>query len=128
MDVAVVDCSALAAVVFGEDWAAELLPRLRDRRLIAPPLLPFELAQVCAVKIKRYPSQETVLLDQFVAALSAATVALEPVGLDELPQLAGRFDLSCYDAAYLWLALANRAALLTFDAKLAEAYAKATEK
>jgi len=38
--------------------------------------------------------------------------------------LAGQHGLSCYDAAYLWLALAQRAPLVTFDRKLAAAYRK----
>jgi len=38
----------LAAVVFEEDWGAEVVPQLTGRRLIAPALLPFELAQVCS--------------------------------------------------------------------------------
>jgi hypothetical protein len=48
MNATVVDCSALAAVVFEEDWGAEVVPQLTGRRLIAPALLPFELAQVCS--------------------------------------------------------------------------------
>jgi predicted nucleic acid-binding protein len=127
MRVAVVDCSALAAVVFEEDWAAEVVPQLKGRRLIAPALLPFELAQVCSTKMRRHPAQAAVLLDQYVAALGQLSLDLEPVGLDELPELAGRHGLSCYDAAYLWLALAHEAPLVTFDRKLAVAHLKATK-
>jgi len=42
---------------------------LSGRRLIAPALLPFELAQVCSTKMRRQPKQSAALLDQFVAAL-----------------------------------------------------------
>ena len=128
MDATVVDCSSLAAVVFEEDWGAEVVPQLKGRRLIAPALLPFELAQVCSTKMRRYPAQGPALLDQFVAALAYLSLDLEPVGLDELPELAGRHDLSCYDAAYLWLALAHHAPLVTLDRKLAAAYLKATKE
>ena len=128
MNATVVDCSALAAVVFEEDWGAEVVPQLTGRRLIAPALLPFELAQVCSTKMRRHPAPGAVLLDQFVAALAQLSLDLEPVGLDELPELAGRHGLSCYDAAYLWLALAHQVPLVTFDPKLAAAYLKAAKE
>ena len=128
MSATVVDCSALAAVVFEEDWGAEVIPQLKGRRLIAPALLPFELAQVCSTKMRRHPAQGALLLDQFVTALGELSLDLEPVGLDELPALAGRHGLSCYDAAYLWLALAHHAPLVTFDRKLAAAHLKAAKE
>jgi predicted nucleic acid-binding protein len=128
MNATVVDCSALAAVVFEEDWGADALPQLKGGRLIAPALLPFELAQVCSTKMRRHPAKGAVLLDQFVAALAQLNLDLEPVGLDELPELAGRHGLSCYDAAYLWLALAHQAPLVTFDRNLAAAYIKAAKE
>ena len=128
MNATVVDCSALAAVVFEEDWAGEVVPQLKGRRLIAPALLPFELVQVCSTKMQRQPAQSVVLLDQFVAALGELSLDLEPVGFDELPALAERHGLSCCDAAYLWLALAHRAPLVTFDRKLAAAYLEAAKE
>lgn len=128
MSVTVVDCSALAAVVFEEDWGAEVLPQLKGRRLMAPALLPFELAQVCTTKMRRHPAHSAALLEQFVAALGQLDLDLEPVGFDELPLLAERYGLSCYDAAYLWLALAHQVPLVTFDRKLAAAHRKATKE
>lgn len=127
MNATVVDCSALAAVVFEEEWGADVLPQLKGRRLIAPALLPFELAQVCATKMRRDPGQSAVLLDQFVAALAQLSLDLEPVGFDQLPPLAGRHGLSCYDAAYLWLALTHHAPLVTLDRKLAAAHLEAAK-
>ena len=125
MNATVVDCSALAAVVFNEDWGSEVVTQLQGRRLIAPALLPFELVQVCSTKMRRHPAQESALLDQLVAALGQLRLDLEPVGLDELPALAGTYGLSCHDAAYLWLALAHQAPLVTFDRKLAAAHRRA---
>jgi predicted nucleic acid-binding protein len=128
MNDTVVDCSALAAVVFEEALGGEVVPQLAGRRLIAPALLPFELAQVCSTKMRRDPTQGALLLDQFVTALGHLDLDLEPVGFDELPALAERHGLSCYDAAYLWLALAHRAPLVTFDRKLAAAHLKAAKE
>lgn len=95
---------------------------------MAPALLPFELAQVCTTKMRRHPAHRAALLEQFVAALGQLDLDLEPVGFDELPALADRYELSCYDAAYLWLALAHQAPLVTFDRKLAAAHRKATRE
>jgi len=106
----------------------DILPLLAGRRLIAPALLPFELAQVCSTKMRRHPAQAARLLDQFVTALGQLTLDLEPVGFDELPQLAGMYNLSCYDAAYLWLALAHQAPLVTADRKLGAAYLEAAKE
>ena len=78
--------------------------------------------------MRRHPAQSAALLDQFVAALAQLSLDLEPVGFDELPALAGQYGLSCYDAAYLWLALAHRVPLVTFDRKLAAAYLKAAKE
>jgi len=128
MNATVVDCSALAAVIFEEPWSADIVPRLAGRRLIAPALLPFELAQVCSTKMRRHPAQATMLFDQFVTALGGLDLDLEPVGFDELPALADQCNLSCYDAAYLWLALAHQAPLVTFDRKLAAAYLKVAKE
>lgn len=128
MNVTVVDCSALAAVIFEEPWSADIVPRLEGRRLIAPALLPFELAQVCSTKMRRHAAQAPRLLDQFVTALGQLTLDLEPVGFDELPALAQLYGLSCYDAAYLWLALTHPAPLVTVDRKLAAAYLKAASR
>jgi PIN domain nuclease of toxin-antitoxin system len=128
INAAVVDCSALAAVIFEEDWGAEVLPHLTGRRLIASALRPFELAPVCSTKMRRHPAQGSALLDQFVAALAQLSPELEPIGLDELPALAEQHGLSCDDAAYLWLALAHQAPPVTFGRKLAAAYLKAAKE
>lgn len=128
MNVTVVDCSALAAVIFEEPGGADIVPRLERSRLIAPALLPFELAQVCSTKMRRHTAQAPRLLDQFVTALDRLALDLEPVGFDELPALAQLYSLSCYDAAYLWLALAHQAPLVTVDRKLAAAFLKAARR
>ncbi|MEP6702560.1 MAG: hypothetical protein ABJB04_06155 [Betaproteobacteria bacterium] len=36
-----------------------------------------------------------------------------------------RFDVTTYDASYLWLAMAHQASLITLDARLAAAYQQA---
>jgi predicted nucleic acid-binding protein len=58
MAVKVVDASALGALLFGEPYGAaiaERLQRLRGAELIAPALLPFEVANICVRKMRRHP-------------------------------------------------------------------------
>ena len=121
-NVTVIDCSALAAVVFEEERAIDVVPRLRGVRLIAPALLPFELSQVCATKMSRNAGQRGLVLDQFLTALAGLDIELEPVGFDELPVLSERHRLSSYDASYLWLALTHHATLVSLDARLDAAW------
>ena len=53
---------------------------------------------------------------------------MEPVSLEEIPLLCERFGLTVHSAAYLWLALALRAPLVTLDARLASAHARAVKQ
>ena len=57
MVVEVVDASALAALLFGEPDADQVVARMGAARLVAPALLDFELANVCLIKLRRHPAQ-----------------------------------------------------------------------
>jgi len=122
MAVKVVDASALVALIFREDNAAEVDERLEHAVLVAPALLPFEVANVCRTKLRQYPDRRDALLDQFSAQ---AGVAIEIREVDHLEavELAERFGLSTYDASYLWLARELGADLVTLDRRLARAAA-----
>ena len=114
----VVDCSTLAGLIFHEPWHALALDGLRGRALHAPALLPFEIASVAAKKHRAGRSDiATDGLLQFVAM----AIALHPVDAAAALSLALRYNLSTYDAAYLWLAAELKAPLATFDEKLAAA-------
>ncbi len=124
MPVKVVDASAVAALLFGEPEAEEVAARLRGCELVAPALLPFEIASVRLKKLKRHPEQREALLaaHRLFARLG---IALSDVDLPEAVELAQRAGLSAYDASYLWLARRLRAELVTLDARLARADAEA---
>lgn len=116
---AVVDASVLCAIVFVEPELDESLIRAGKHRLHAPDLLPYEVANVAAMKHRRGEP-----LDDLRAALqrfAALDLVLEPVEAGATLELAARYGLTAYDAAYLWLAASRRVPLLTFDRKLAEA-------
>ena len=120
MAVKVVDASALAALLFGEAEGEAVAARLTDARLVAPALLGFELANVCAVKCRRSPAQQDALRAAFVLRhrLEVEEVAVDH---DAIPALAASSGLTAYDASYLWTARALGAELVTLDHRLAAA-------
>ena len=116
----VVDASALAALVFGEPDAADVAARLEDGPVIAPTLLGYELGSVCLKKIRKRPRRRRVLMSA-VALAGRMAVAEVDVPMPEVIELARTSGLTVYDAAYLWLARALDAELVTLDDDLARA-------
>ena len=125
--VAVIDASALAAVLFGEPEADSLDLDLSPEQLIASPMLPHEFANICVKKHQRAGlSTDEVLLK--LKEFESLGIATEPVSSPETVAAAIRFGLSSYDAGYLWLALIKELPLLTLDKKLAAAFAKSLKE
>jgi predicted nucleic acid-binding protein len=117
MPAKVVDASALAALLFGEAEGAAVAERLGAAELVAPALLPFEIANACIKKIRRDPDRR----DAFVAAfgmLDRLEVALVEVDHNEVLGLAERSGLTAYDASYLWVARRMSFELITLDRQL----------
>jgi len=92
--------------------------------LTAPTLLMYELASVCTTKLTRYPAEAQTILSRYML-LAELEIELAEPEWQTLPQLALEWAVSAYDAAYLQLALVQRARLITLDARLARAYDKA---
>lgn len=115
----VVDCSALSAILFDEPARDEALARLVGRSLHAPSLLDHEIVSVALKKGRKDGPAEAFA--QALRDYAASDVELHPVDLVAQYELAQRYGLSAYDAAYLWLAAELRAPLATFDRRLAEA-------
>ena len=114
----VADCSMLAAVLFQEPERDEAQARVAGFQLNAPTLIDYEVASVALKKALRGGGALAAdALDRF-AALAIRTHPVEPKAV---VALAGRYGLSAYDAAYLWLAADLRAPLATFDRRLGEA-------
>ncbi|MBS0462723.1 MAG: type II toxin-antitoxin system VapC family toxin [Proteobacteria bacterium] len=116
----VVDASALAAVLFDEPEAAPVVASVAGS-LIAPTLLRYEIASVCATKLIRHPQRAGEIQARYRLLDDIAIAFAEP-DWPGLPALARRWALSAYDAAYLQLALARKLALVTLDARLAAAW------
>lgn len=113
----VCDTSVFAAMVFGEPRAGEAYALTRGRRLLAPALLRYEMAQVAVRKIAVAGSAAGSVAQAFAAGLRVRVRLIEP-SWPAVVELAGRHHLSAYDAAYLQLALALRVPLATLDERL----------
>jgi predicted nucleic acid-binding protein len=114
----VVDCSALAGLLFHEEWEALAAEKIHGRTLHAPFLLQIEIASVALKKHRKgFQDIATDALAQY-AELDINLYRVEP---QDALTLALRYNLSAYDAAYLWLAAELKAPLATFDEKLGRA-------
>ena len=96
---------------------------MRGYRLFAPAMLAFELTNVARQKVRRRMISPEAALAA-LAEFSDMQIESVPVPPAEAFTLAHRYDLSGYDASYLWLASHLQAPLATFDAKLGTAALK----
>jgi len=119
--IAVVDASAVAAVLFNEPAAEQVVDRLAGSRLVGTTLMPYEVANVCVSKIARYPEQKEVLLDAF-SMLDTIGIDLVSAPSDHIVRLACEVGLTAYDASYLWLARELQSDLVTLDRALERAW------
>lgn len=114
----VADCSVLAAVLFDEpnrDLAAEALA---GKDLFAPELIADELVSV-AVEKSRHGLEDVVR--QALIDFNELELTRCRTDVQAQCRLALKYDLSAYDAAYLWLAAELAAPLATFDDRLGTA-------
>lgn len=114
----VVDASVIAAIAFEESRADEAAESIRDARLFAPDIFPYELTSVALKKTRIVPSRRFDIEMRLRTAL-AMRIALIPTTPVELLKLALETNLTVYDAAYLQAARRIRCPLVTLDAKLA---------
>jgi predicted nucleic acid-binding protein len=120
MPVKVVDASALIAVLFEETEADAISDLIDGVGLVAPPILPFELANAVVTKARRQPDRKAA----FIAAFSLRhRLAVEEMAVDHdgVAALALATGLTAYDASYLWLSRILGAELVTLDRQLAKA-------
>ena len=124
MPTAVVDASALAAVVFQEPRFERVAAQLEGRSVVAPLLLQFELANVAVMKARRDPAQAPAILGALAVALDDSTgIQWRAVNPTDVALLACITGLTAYDASYLWLAGSEEADLVTLDEMLMAAAA-----
>lgn len=119
----VVDATVLAAALFGEAEQQQAAALLQARALCAPQLVDYEIANVAVKKLRRERLAESAVL-ACLDAYAALDLQRHAVELGPVLILAQRYQLTAYDAAYLWLAEQLEAPLATFDTQLATAAEK----
>jgi len=116
---AVVDASALAAVVFKEPTAPVVAGRLEDVLVCAPALLKFELANTAWKKMRAPGADRGALLSALDKALNPRRgIVWHEVSHTDVVLIARATGLSTCDASYVWLAGWLGAELVTLDQKL----------
>ena len=116
---AVVDASLIAALLFAEPEQRAAAQRMIHFRPVAPDLLPYELANVAADKMRR--GEVEAVVHNSLGELAALGIELHAVAAPLAFEVAAKYGLTACDAAYLALAGRLRCPLLTFDNRLAEA-------
>lgn len=114
----VVDCSVLAGLLFQEEWERQAGDAIEGRTLHAPHLLATEITSVA---LKKHKQGMVSIAADGLAAFAQIEIALHEIPPAPVLELAVRYQLSAYDASYLWLAAELKAPLATFDAKLGAA-------
>lgn len=108
----------------GAAYAAAALTALKQSQAVAPSLLALELANVVA-KLESKGLVTEAASQRYIALLGRLNVSIDPSTADHALgatlNLARRYKLSAYDAAYLELALRTGLPLATLDANLAKA-------
>lgn len=112
----VVDSSMVCAVLFDEPERTQAEHRLLGRHLLAPRLLDYEVVSVAVKKFRR--GMPGPVVERALADYRAQGIEFADTAADAQFALAQRYELSSYDAAYLWLAAALKVPLATFDRKL----------
>lgn len=100
--------------MFGEPAHEHAVASMRGRALCAPNLIDFELANVAWNKVRRGVIVEAAAVAAF-EELAALELTRHPVVPREVFALALRYEITAYDAAYLWLAAHLKAPLATLD-------------
>jgi predicted nucleic acid-binding protein len=114
----VVDCSVVAAILFDEPNRASAAQALMGKELFAPELLGDELVSVAVKKSVHVP--EAVVRQALIDFAELELTRYRP-DVHTQWRLALEYELSAYDAAYLWLAAELGAPLATFDERLGAA-------
>jgi predicted nucleic acid-binding protein len=107
----------------GTDYADAILKALKDSQAVVPSLFALEIANVVA-KVESKGVVTEADSQRFISLLGQLNIATDQEtmahALGDTLNLARRYKLSAYDAAYLELALRTGLSLSTLDADLAK--------
>ncbi len=123
----IVDASFIASLFLDEEHSAFASERFRKTSDLTPwasDILPWEIANILRTQRRRglFSAESS---DRLFAGFLDMRISLaakpDPSEYREVARLADRFELSAYDAGYLWLALNGADPLATLDRRLATA-------
>jgi predicted nucleic acid-binding protein len=119
----VLDASAALSMSLADEFtddAQRILDHVAVHGAIVPSLWHYEVANGLLSALRRGRTTEMAVAQSLTALgrLRIVEVSDQPLGV-ELVALARQFDLSAYDAAYLWLARTRDLRLATLDRSLA---------
>lgn len=124
MSAAVVDASAMAAVVFYETNGQAVRDRLVGAQIYAPRLLQYEMANIAWKKARRAPTEAAAIFRSLAIAFDQDwDIAWRDAPAVDVAIVARATGLSAYDATYVWLAGSLGADLVTLDERIATATA-----
>ncbi len=118
---AVVDASVFGALTFNESRGTEAAGLLADVSPVAPGLVRYEMANLARRKALGDPASAELVAKAFRRWLDLPMKLVSP-DFGGVLDLALAAHLSAYDAAYLYVAQALDAPLLTFDEQLDSAW------
>jgi predicted nucleic acid-binding protein len=108
----------------GREYAESVLKALRQSQAVVPSLLLLEIANVVA-KLESRGLVAEADSQRYIALLGRLNVSIDQAAgahaMGDMLNLARRYRLSAYDAAYLELALRSGLPLATLDTGLAKA-------
>ncbi len=121
----VLDASAALSMTLADEFtddAQRILDHVVAHGAIVPSLWHYEVANGLLSALRRGRTTEMAVAQSLTALgrLRIVEVTEQSLGV-ELVALARQFDLSAYDAAYLWLARTRGLPLATLDRPLAQA-------
>jgi predicted nucleic acid-binding protein len=113
----VVDASAIVAMVFAEPGSEASAQQLEGCQLLAPTMMPYEVANALWVKVRRDLERHDALFEQFRGFLNVRIEHCD-VDLEAVVSFGLKRGLTVYDASYVWLALSRGARLVTLDRQM----------
>jgi predicted nucleic acid-binding protein len=113
------DASAFLAVVLSEDDRKWIVEKTAGSALIAPDVLPYEIANALSAMKKRGRLTDQEALKAFNIS-QGIPVSLVPVKIHDALKIAIKFSIYAYDAFYMQCCLEAKLPLISLDKRMRE--------
>ncbi|MDD5008090.1 MAG: type II toxin-antitoxin system VapC family toxin [Syntrophorhabdaceae bacterium] len=115
----VVDASAFLSVVFNEADRKWVIEKTSGFSLIAPEILPYEIANALTAMKKKRRLTDREALKAFNIS-QGIPVRLVPIRIYDALKIAIRRNIYAYDAFYIQCCLETKSPLISLDARMGE--------